>query len=221
VLSCESPVEGDVISFLRLSLTSGFMDEIWAIILAAGESKRMGSPKMLLPFNGRTMVEEVIFKVSDSKAGRTLVVLGAYSDPIGERIGSLNVMNCFNENYREGMLSSVQCGFRNLPQYFKAAMVFQGDQPLITPYVINSLIDAYLLSGKGLAVPVYKSKRGHPLLIDFKYRNEIEKLSPDTGLHSLIDKFPDDLLEVNTDEPGILRDFDTYEEYMKGINQIH
>ncbi len=197
------------------------MGEIWAIILAAGESKRMGSPKMLLPFNGRSMIEEVILKVSESKADHTLVVLGAYHESIAERIGPLTVMNCFNENYREGMLSSVQCGFRNLPQFFKAALVFQGDQPLIAPNVINSVIDAYLLSGKGMAVPVYKSKRGHPLLIDFKYRNEIQKLSSDTGLHSLIEKFPDNILEVKTNEPDILRDFDTYDEYMEGINQIH
>jgi CTP:molybdopterin cytidylyltransferase MocA len=56
--------------------------------------------------------------------------------------------------------------------------------------------------------------------VDKKYRGEIEKLLPDEGLHSLLDKFGEDLLEVETGEPGILRDFDTYDEYRKGINQI-
>ena len=71
-----------------------------------------------------------------------------------------------------------------------------------------------------IVIPVYKDKRGHPLLIDIKYRDEIEKLSPEKGLHSLAYNFPDDVMEVETTESGILRDFDTYEEYQKGINQI-
>jgi molybdenum cofactor cytidylyltransferase len=91
------------------------MGEIWAIILAAGESKRMGSPKMLLMFNGRTMIENVIANVSESKASKILVVLGAYRDALVKLIEKLAVRYCYNDNYKEGMLSSVQCGFRNLP----------------------------------------------------------------------------------------------------------
>jgi molybdenum cofactor cytidylyltransferase len=132
----------------------------------------------------------------------------------------LDVSYCFNDNYMKGMLSSVQCGFKNLPQDYKAALVFQGDQPLIPPAVVDRVIDEYIHSCKGIIVPVFNSRRGHPLLVDKKYRGEIEKLLPDEGLHSLLDKFGEDLLEVETGEPGILRDFDTYDEYRKGINQI-
>ena len=87
------------------------------------------------------------------------------------------------------------------------------------PEVINRIIEGYRSSGKGIVIPVYKDKRGHPLLIDRKYRNEIEMLDDREGLRSLSHKFPDDVLEVDTDDPGILRDFDTYEEYEKEINQ--
>jgi CTP:molybdopterin cytidylyltransferase MocA len=118
------------------------------------------------------------------------------------------------------MLSSVQCGFRNLPSDYKAVLVFQGDQPMITSNAINTVIEAYLSSGKGIVIPVYKDRRGHPLLIDVKYSDEIEKLSPVKGLHSLAYKFSDDVLEVDANESGILRDFDTIEEYKEGINQI-
>jgi len=196
------------------------MDEIWAIILAAGESKRMGSPKMLLPFKGRSMIENVISNVFKSKADEIIVVLGAYFDELSLLMKRLDVSYCFNDNYMKGMLSSVQCGFKNLPQDYKAALVFQGDQPLIPPAVVDRVIDEYIRSGKGIIVPVFNSRRGHPLLVDKKYRGEIEKLLPDEGLHSLLDKFGEDLLEVETGEPGILRDFDTYDEYRKGINQI-
>jgi len=197
------------------------MAEIWAIILAAGESKRMGSPKMLLPFMGITIIENVIANVSGSKVDNIMVVLGADRDSIVKLIRTKAVNYCYNENYKDGMLSSVMCGFRNIPIDHSAVLVFQGDQPLITPKAINSVIEVYLSSGKGIVIPVYESKRGHPILIDRKYRNEIQKLNPAEGLRSLALKYSDDVLEVNTDIAGILRDFDTYDEYKNEINKIH
>jgi len=197
------------------------MAEIWAIILAAGESKRMGSPKMLLPFMGITMIENVIANVSGSKVDNIMVVLGADRDSIVKLIRTKAVNYCYNENYKDGMLSSVVCGFRNIPIDHSAVLVFQGDQPLITPKAIDSVIEVYLSSGKGIVIPVYKCKRGHPILIDRKYRNEIQKLNPAEGLRSLALKYSDDVLEVNTDVAGILRDFDTYDEYKNEINKIH
>ena len=196
------------------------MGGLWSIILAAGESKRMGFPKMLLTFNGRTMIENVIRNVTGSVVDNTVVVLWADRDALIDMVGKSSVKYCYNDNYKEGMLSSVKCGFRNLPSDFEAVLVFQGDQPLITPKVINTIIEAYRLSGKGIVIPVYEKKRGHPLLINRKYRNEIEKLDTREGLRSLAYQFSDDVLEVKTDDSGILRDFDTYEDYKKEINQI-
>ena len=195
------------------------MGELWSIILAAGESKRMGSPKMLLMFKGRTMIENVIENVSGSEIINILVVLGSDKEILTEVVGKFNVKHCFNDNYIEGMLSSVQCGFRNLPSDFEAVMIFQGDQPLITPKTINKVIEAYRLTGKGIVIPVYKKKRGHPLLINRKYSKEIKKLDAHEGLRSLAYRFPEDVMEVETDDPGILKDIDTYEEYWKEINQ--
>jgi len=196
------------------------MSDIWAIILAAGESRRMGVPKMLLPFNGSTMIETVIRNVTHSNVSKILVVLGEEKDAIYDKIGKLNLTCCYNENYKEGMLSSVQCGLKNLPPLCKASLVFQGDQPLIPSETINAVIKAYASSEKGIVIPVYEKKRGHPILIDMKYRNDIDNLSPGDGLRSLSYMFPADVLEVDTNESGILRDFDTYEQYTKGINII-
>jgi molybdenum cofactor cytidylyltransferase len=196
------------------------MGDIWAIILAAGESKRMGFPKMFLVFNGRTMIETVIANIYESAVYNTMVVLGAEKDSLIELIGKSRVLFCYNDNYKEGMLSSVKCGFRNLPSDYGAVLVFQGDQPFITPKAINAVIKAYKFSGKGIVIPTCQNKRGHPLLIDVKYRGEIEKLCNSKGLRSLAEKFSDDVLEVDTDESGILRDFDTFEEYEMKINQI-
>jgi molybdenum cofactor cytidylyltransferase len=175
---------------------------------------------MLMAFHGTTMIEAVIANVAESKVDYIMIVLGANRETLVEKIRNLSVKYCYNDNYKEGMLSSVKCGFRNLPSDLEAVLVFQGDQPLITPMAINTVIDAYLSSGKGIVIPVYKGKRGHPLLIDIKYREEVKKLNPDEGLNSLSYKFAEDVLEVVTNESGILRDFDTYEEYKKGIIQI-
>jgi CTP:molybdopterin cytidylyltransferase MocA len=194
--------------------------KIWAIILAGGESKRMGQPKMLLPFMGKTMLDKVIENVTGSLVTSTLVVLGKENEKITRIVEDTQVKYCFNNNYKEGMLSSVICGIRNLPAETDAVLVFQGDQPLIPPAVADRVIEAYLSSDKGIVMPLFLEKRGHPLLIDMKYRSEIEKLDPAKGLRSLPEKYPDDILEVETDEPGILKDFDTFEEYTREINQI-
>jgi len=189
------------------------MKGIVAIVLAAGESKRMGSPKMLLDFGGKTMIERVIDNVICPEIENVLVVLGAYSDEIKKRLEKQPVMFCYNDNYKEGMLTSVQCGIRSLPPYTEAVLVFQGDQPFIKNEIIVELVKAYRFSGKGIIMPVHDGKRGHPLLIDKKYFGIVDTLNSSDGLRSLSGLYPEDVLTVATEEPGILRDFDTIEEY--------
>ena len=195
------------------------MGKIRSIILAAGESKRMGFPKMLLKFNGKTMIEKVLDNVAESDSDSILVVLGAGMEDLTGLVTNYGVKYCYNKDYRDGMLSSVQCGFKNLPSDTVAALVFQGDQPFITPAVTNMVIKTYRQSGKGIVIPVYKGKRGHPLLLDKKYFNQIDEIDPGEGLRSITYLNSEDVLEVETGEPGILRDFDTYDDYKKELNQ--
>jgi molybdenum cofactor cytidylyltransferase len=192
---------------------------LWAIILAAGESRRMKAPKMLLPFNGKTIIEKVIENVAGSGVDKISVVLGAGKEDILKVIRKYSVTYCYNDNYKQGMLSSVKCGFKSLPEGFDAALVFLGDQPMIPAVVTDAVINGYRRSGKGLVVPVCDRKRGHPLLISSEYRDEIEKLKTDEGLHLLLKKFPEDVLEVETNTPSILKDIDTQEDYLEEANQ--
>jgi CTP:molybdopterin cytidylyltransferase MocA len=195
------------------------MKNIWAIILAAGESKRMRFPKMLLPFRGTTIVEQVIENVINSQVDKTVVVLGADGDEIKKVIGNWPVMHCFNEAYKEGMLSSVKCGFRLLPRDFDAVLVFPGDHPLIKPEITDEVISAFRSTDKGIVVPLYGNKRGHPLLISSRYREEIMSLDPEEGLRSLAQKHPGDVLEVGTDSTDILKDIDNQEDYLNELNK--
>lgn len=195
------------------------MGSIFAIILAAGESKRMQVPKMLLPFHGKTMIEKVIGNVISSEVFHTLVVLGSDRDEILGSISHLPVSHCYNENYRHGMLSSVQCGFKNLPPDFDAVLVFPGDQPFIEPDVINLVIRSFRETVRGIVIPVYGKKRGHPLLISNRYKDVIDTLDENEGLRSLTELYKEDVLEVKTNSPGILKDFDTREDYLNEINR--
>jgi molybdenum cofactor cytidylyltransferase len=181
----------------------------------------MEVPKMLLPFGNMTIIEKVIDNVRKSGINNIIVVLGADRNKILNTVGLEHVIHCFNDNYKEGMLSSVQCGFKLLPIDFKAVMIFPGDMPLIPPEIVKKILNSYYQTRKGLVVPVYRGKRGHPLLIDNKYKDEIDKIDPEEGLRSLAGKFLNDLLEVDTDEKGIIHDIDTRDDYLNAIKQNH
>jgi CTP:molybdopterin cytidylyltransferase MocA len=160
-------------------------------------------------------MENVIF----SQVDETVVVLGSDKDEILKLVTKWPVMHCFNENFKEGMMSSVKCGFRFLPRDFEAALVFLGDQPMIRPEITDMVISAFRSSGKGIVVPVFASKRGHPLLISSKYREEIESLDPVEGLRALARLFADDVLEVNVKTREILKDIDTPIDYSNELNR--
>jgi molybdenum cofactor cytidylyltransferase len=188
---------------------------IWAVILAAGESRRMGQPKLLLPYGEETMIETVVRTVASSCVDGTLVVLGARRREIEEKIRGFSVKKAINREYRKGMFSSVLCGLNTLPKAARAAVLVLADQPGIPAGVIDSLIESFLLGHKGLVVPVYRKKRGHPLLLDLKYRREVEALPPEAGLRGLLRRHPEDILEVRVSSPEILRDIDSPGDYRK------
>lgn len=186
---------------------------IWAMILAAGESKRMGKPKLLLPFSKTTIIETVVENVISSKVDKTVVVLGARRPQIKMKIKRFPVETTYNPRYRESMLSSVLQGMAVLPYPCEAVVVVLADQPSVQATVINSLIEAFRWEKKGIIVPAWRKKRGHPFLIDLKYREEMKHLNPEIGLRELLHRHCDDVFEVRMPSPAILRDIDTAEDY--------
>lgn len=195
------------------------MNGIWAIVLAAGESRRMGSPKMLLPYNDVTVIEQVINNLLDADIDRIVVVLGANREEIMEVTRSYDVFHCYNEDYMGGMLSSVKCGFYSLPQGCTGALIMPGDQPMTGPGEINRVIRAFMESDKGLVMAAHNGKRGHPLIVDMKYADEVLNLPEDEGLRALAAKHPEDVMESDTDDSSVLRDIDTQEDYMNEISK--
>ena len=194
------------------------MGSNWALILAAGSSRRMGSQKLLLPYGQSTIIETVIDNVLNSSIDHVMVVLGANQEEIQDTLEHKPVQFCHNRKHEQGMLSSVICGIRALPPDAVTALIYLGDQPGIHPAVTNTVIEAYSEELFGIVIPVHMHRRGHPLLVDMKYRKEIEKLDLEEGLRSLRHHFPDDVLEVEVDEPEILVDIDTREDYKNATN---
>jgi molybdenum cofactor cytidylyltransferase len=188
--------------------------ETWAIILAAGESRRMQKNKLLLPFHNKTLIELVVENAMQAGIANILLVLGAYRDDLLPVIRRMPVRHCYNEDYEKGMLSSVQCGFRNVPHSMDAAIIFLGDQPEIPGEVAHALIHAHQQSERGIVIPVHGGKRGHPVLIHKRYRKEIEELDQSEGLRGLMRKFSYDVLEVEVDSPAILKDIDLPQDYL-------
>jgi molybdenum cofactor cytidylyltransferase len=190
---------------------------VWAMILAAGESKRMGKPKLLLPFGDKTIIETIVATIVSSKVEKTLVILGSEQGKIEEKIKNYPVKIVYNRDFRNGMLSSVKCGFQALPEETRAVLVVLGDQPKISTTVINKLVTAYKSSGKGIILPVYNKERGHPVLIDVKYREEVENLSPEVGLRGTVYNHPEDILEVDAETPSIFQDIDDESDYKREL----
>ena len=206
---------------------------IWAIVLAAGESRRMGTQKLLLPFGEATVVGTVVRTARASRAGRTLVVLGADREvirrelePLGRTGGSANVGQAgeiefaVNEDYPLGMLSSIQTGFRALPPDAEAAVVMLGDQPFLPSRVIDDVIAGYEEGHRGIVIPTFQGRRGHPVLVDLKYRQEVLALDPTDGLRRLMRVHPGEIREVEVGDANILRDLDTPEDYAGVVNPL-
>ncbi len=191
---------------------------IWAIVLAAGESKRMGEPKLLLPFHGRALLQAVVETAVGSGIDGTLVVLGAHAERVGPLLDPYPVERVFNPDWPAGMLSSVRCGIRNLPAAAGAALIFLGDQPGISPGTIAAVLGAYRTTGKGLVHPGRRGAGGHPLLVDMKYREAVERLDPAVGLKGLLALHPEDVGLVEAADEAAILDIDTPEDYRRAVS---
>jgi molybdenum cofactor cytidylyltransferase len=173
----------------------------------------MGRQKLLLPFGESTVVGAVAGTALASRVDRVLAVLGADRDAVRQELEPLGIDFAVNENFAEGMLSSVQAGFRALPPDAEAAVVMLGDQPFLPARVVDAVVEGFRRSGKGIVVPAFQGRRGHPVLVDLKYRDEVLALDPADGLRRLMHAHPEDIFEVEVEDANILRDMDVPEDY--------
>lgn len=185
-----------------------------AILLAAGESTRMGKQKLLLPLGNMTMVEQSLENLLNSRVKEVIVVLGCNADEITPVIEKKNIRLVINQDFRLGMSSSIKAGISEISKDTEGVMIALADQPLIPPEIIDILIESFSGDERGIVLPVFKGLRGHPVIFDLKYKYELMAIDGDVGLRGVVKAHIDDLKEVEVDCPGILKDIDVMEDYL-------
>jgi len=186
---------------------------ISAIILAAGESKRMGQLKQLMPFGESTILEQTIDNLLNTAVNETIVVLGFKADEVKKAINVKPVKIAVNPDYKQGMSTSIIAGLNMVDHRSKAVIIALGDQPLVDSQTINNLIESFVDNEKGMAIPVYQGRRGNPVIFDIKYKDELLKLQGDIGGREIVKHHQDDVLEVTVDCEGVCVDIDTMDGY--------
>ena len=177
----------------------------------------MGRNKLLMPFQGGTVIGRTLDNLLASKAGEIVVVLGARAQEMGKAMGERPVTLVLNPDYARGMSTSLITGLGMVSKRAKFIMVALGDQPLVTHRTYNKLIEAALATDKGIIVPVFKKQRGNPILIHAGYIPDVRRFTGDVGGRELLTANPEDVLEVKVPDEGIIININTVEEYEKHI----
>lgn len=192
---------------------------ISGILLAAGESRRMGSPKALLRYQGKTFIERSCNAFLSAGVDELIVVLGARAGelcravPIHPRLRTVT-----NPRYFQGQLSSLMTGIGALSPESEAVVVNLVDHPLIAAETIKALITSFQMEPLPIVIAAYNGKRGHPVLFSRQIYGEILAAPLDQGAKVIVRKDPARVRELQLNDPGILADIDTPEDYRRYVS---
>lgn len=178
----------------------------------------MGRPKALLPVDGVPFIERIVRALEGTEVDRTLVVLGHNAEAMRDAIAYLGVDTVVNPDYARGQLSSLHTAIRTLEgEPVEAILVHLVDHPFIESRLVDRMIERFRAEEKLIVVPRFNGRRGHPVLFSSKLFPEFLAASLDTGAKPVVRGHPEETLELDTEEAGILVDIDTPEEYRKHV----
>jgi molybdenum cofactor cytidylyltransferase len=187
------------------------VSHIAAILLAAGQSKRMGAFKPLLPFGNTTVIERCIDYLREGGVETIVVVLGHRADEVRERLERHHVSFALNPDPASEMGASIAAGVRELPETARATLIALSDHPAVPASVVSKLIEAWT-NGARLVIPAWQGRGGHPVLVDLEFKPELLKLS--SGLRALFEAHRQEVQRLEVDSPFIARDMDTWDDYL-------
>lgn len=194
---------------------------ISAILLAAGESRRMGSPKALLHYQGQTFIEHSCTAFLTAGVDELIVVLGARAEEIGRALPSHPALrSVVNPRYFQGQLSSLMIGIGALSPESEAAIVNLVDHPMVSTETIKAVLDSFRADPLPIVIASYQGKRGHPVLFSSQVYGEILAAPLDQGAKVVVRKDLTRVRELPLDDPGILADIDTPEDYRHYVREI-
>lgn len=197
-----------------------------AIVLAAGQSKRMGKLKPLLKFadsaeatspreggNDKTFLEHIISVLKHSEVDRITVVLGAEAETIRKSVDLSGTNIVINKNYQKGQLSSLIAAIRQSPQDTDAILLCLVDHPFITEEVVNKIVRTFKETNSPIIVPVFDKERGHPTLFSKSLFHELLNAPQEQGARYVLYSNEDKILELDVSERGISTGIDTPADY--------
>jgi molybdenum cofactor cytidylyltransferase len=185
---------------------------IAGIVLAAGLSRRMGRPKLLLDWGGKSVIRRVVEQVMAQGVDEVIVVVGHEAAAIRRALSSLSVRFVQNPRPEAGQASSIACGVSALAPGAEAALIVLGDQPALPPEIIPRLLQTFTQSGKSIVAPAYRGVQGNPVLFAASVFPELLSLTGDLGARSVVEKVPARIAAVPFDLP-MPADLDMPEDY--------
>lgn len=188
---------------------------IATVILAAGESRRMGSLKQMLAWGEDTLLGKTISIFQEAAAGPIYVVVGNEGSRIKRQLADRKVIWVDNHNYRQGMSSSIEAGIKALPMEAEAVLLALGDLPLLKPETVKKITICFRQGKYRLIVPVSQGRTGHPVLIAKEFFPELLKLKGDVGAKQIIRENREQVYYLEVDDPGIFLDIDEPHTYAK------
>lgn len=188
---------------------------ISAILLGAGESRRMGADKLSLLLGSKTVLERSLEALIRSKVDEVVVVVRV-EPPFWRGLGEgERVKLVFNPYHRHGMSSSIRCGLRALHGKAQGILIAMGDQPFLKAATINALMRRFRPGERMIVIPYCGGRKGHPVLFDRCYMTDLLRLRGDKGGRSIIERYPERVVPVRTRSEGVMKDLDTWKDYQK------
>ncbi len=185
------------------------------LLLAAGQSVRMGAEnKLLMSYGRKSMVRHIAEQLVKAKIGDVTVVTGFDARSVMDQVSSLNVKICFNPDYEAGQMSSVRTGIQSLPSPLSGAMIVLADMPALGLRDYRFLAAQFQRqSCEKILIPHYAEKRGNPIIIPGRFMSEISAGDLNAGCKKLVDNHPDKITKVAVTNSAFISDVDTASDY--------
>jgi len=190
------------------------VEQVAAILLAAGRSRRMGAFKPLLPFGDTTVIKFCVRQLRGAGLEKIVVVAGHRADEVRSHLQDFEITFATNPDPNSAMGVSIALGIEQVSPATQAVLIALADHPGVDSSTI-SLIAREWQSGAKLVQPRYEGRGGHPVLIDLSYRDELINLDPVKGLRGFFEANRDELRQLSVSSPYVARDVDTWEDYVR------